>query len=287
MGSAAYSTWELAQEFTPSDGEDKRDTRRRKQGLLTASMERELARRAQEGDERARTTLIESHLRLVASVARRYLRPGLVLGDLIQEGTIGLIRAVDKFDPTRGVRLSTYAVWWIRQSIERSIAETGDVIRIPIYVAQKVRKLGKLTQGTLRDTGRDADPSALAEELGVSVPQLEQMATLGQLTLSLDQKIGESEDARLGDQIADDATTGESQTLQKMVLQQEVQDMLRDLDARERKILIMRFGLEGHTPATLQQAGEKMKLTKERVRQIERKALDKIRQRTALRTSAS
>ncbi|HEY3284680.1 MAG TPA: RNA polymerase sigma factor RpoD/SigA [Armatimonadota bacterium] len=280
MGSAAYSTWELTQEFSPTTGEDTRDRQRRRQGLLTATMEMELARRAQKGDERARTTLIESHLRLVASVARRYLRPGLSLGDLIQEGTIGLIRAVDKFDPDRGVRLSTYAVWWIRQSIERAIAETGDVIRIPIYVAQKVRKLGKLTQGSLRDTGRDADPVHLAEELGVSVSQLEQMATVGQLTLSLDQKIGESEDARLGDQIADEETTGESMPLRRMVLKQEVQDMLHDLDPRERKILIMRFGLEGHTPATLQQAGEKMKLTKERVRQIERKALDKIRQRT-------
>ncbi len=249
--------------------------------LLTASEERELAKRIDAGDNEARNILARSNLRLVVSIAKKYVgrSPDLTLLDLIQEGNLGLFKAVDKFDWKKGYKFSTYATWWIRQAITRALADQSRTIRIPVHMVETIAKYKQVSRRLAQALGRDAQPEEIAVEMGVEVEKIYQIEKINQDTLSLENPIGSDDDEKstLGDFIADDKIPSPIQESSERILGEQVRDILDDLSPKERKILEMRHGLLDGVYHTLEEVGKEFGVTRERIRQIEAKALEKIR----------
>lgn len=249
--------------------------------LLTALEERTLAKRIVEGDEEARNLLARANLRLVVSIAKKYVgrSPDLTLLDLIQEGNLGLFKAVDKFDHTKGFKFSTYATWWIRQAITRALADQSRTIRIPVHMVETMAKYKQVSRRLSQDLGRDPMPEEIATEMNVEVEKIYQIEKISQDTISLELPIGDDDDrSRLSDFIADDKITSPDQEVAHSILTDQIQEILDSLSEKERKILEMRHGLLDGTYHTLEEVGKEFGVTRERIRQIEAKALEKIRQ---------
>jgi RNA polymerase sigma factor (sigma-70 family) len=259
-----------------------RDIRRSQ--LLTFEQEQELGRRIQEGDDEARRRMIESNLRLVVSIGKRYVNRGLPFSDIIEEGNLGLMRAVEKFDYTKGFKLSTYASWWIRQSIERAIINQSKVIRLPVHVVERVNQYFKAVEQLLQELGEDPPVERIAESMGKTVNEVEDIQGLLQSTYSLDSPVGDQEDTPLGDLIEDTRMAAPSSSAEGIIQRERIVQWLGVLKDKERKVIIYRFGLEGEEPKTLEQIGNIFGLTRERVRQIEAAALAKLRALVAEQT---
>jgi RNA polymerase primary sigma factor len=245
--------------------------------LLTRAEERELARRKDEGDEEAKRTLIESNLRLVMSITRNYTTAGVPLLDLIQEGNLGLMRAIEKFDYTLGYKLSTYATWWIRQAISRALAEQGGTIRLPVHVADQVRRLIRARRLLAQKLNRDPSLDEIAEESGFPVKRVRELFELVQDHVSLESPVGDGESS-LGELIEDTFAAAPEAETAKRQRSSELEHALSQLKPRLQRVLIERFGLDGAKPRTLEQIGQALGVTRERVRQLERQALRELRQ---------
>jgi len=250
--------------------------------LLTAQQERDLAKRILDEDEEARNLLARANLRLVVSIAKKYVgrSPDLTLLDLIQEGNLGLFKAVDKFDHTKGFKFSTYATWWIRQAITRALADQSRTIRIPVHMVETMAKYKQVSRRLAQDFGRDPMPEEIAVEMGVEVEKIYQIEKISQDTISLELPIGSDDDdrSRLSDFIADDKIVSPDQEVAHSILTDQITEILGSLSEKERKILEMRHGLLDGTFHTLEEVGKEFGVTRERIRQIEAKALEKIRQ---------
>jgi RNA polymerase primary sigma factor len=245
--------------------------------LLTRQEEIELAKKIRKGDRKAYNHMVRANLRLVVKIAHDYAHLGLPVQDLISEGNMGLMKAVTRFDPKRGVKLSTYAAWWIKQSIKRALANQSKTIRLPVHVVDKLSRIRRVSMRMTDESGHEPTDEELSEEMGIPRQKITQLKTLSQRPSSLDAPVGDEEKASFGDLVADELSLDPAEMLRDKALRNEVMEVLDELDERERAIVVARFGIDGSKPLTLEMIGKKFKVTRERIRQIQNMALRKMR----------